>query len=223
MSKRFFVTGTDTDAGKTLIACAILEKAKAEGLTTRAMKPLAAGSEDIEGQRQNIDAYLLQHHATESLDYSQVNPVLLNAPAAPHIVAEKENRRLSARQLTGFINGFMMNKADFYVVEGAGGWYVPLSYRETVADAIKPLNLSVILVVGLKLGCLNHALLTLKAMHSDGVKLAGWVGSQVDPEMAFMEENVETLKNMIGAPCLGVVPFMENPDPVAAASYLRLP
>jgi dethiobiotin synthetase len=223
MTKRYFITGTDTDAGKTFIACAMLEKAKAEGLTTRAMKPLAAGAEEHNGQLENSDATLLQFHATELLPYSQVNPILLEAPAAPHIVAEKENRRLSARQLTGFINGFMMNKADLFIVEGAGGWYVPLNYRETLADAIKPLNLSVIIVVGLKLGCLNHTLLTLKAIQSDSLKVAGWIGTQVDPEMRYLEENTETLKHMIGAPCLGIVPFMKNPDPVRVASYITLP
>lgn len=222
MAKRFFVTGTDTDAGKTLISSALLVKAQAEGFTTLAMKPLAAGAELIDGEQKNPDAARLQSLATEQLSYQQVNPILLETPAAPHICADKEGRLLSASRLTGFIQGFFMNKADYTFVEGAGGWLVPLNKRETLADAIKPLDVGVILVVGVKLGCLNHALLTARAIRTQGLRLVGWVGSQVSPNMRYFDENIQTLKDMLPAPCLGVVPFLDDATAEAAAEYLDL-
>ncbi len=223
MANNFFVAGTDTDAGKTLITSALLIKAQSQGLKAAAMKPLAAGATLQGGEYKNSDAVLLSDYAMVDLSYQQVNPVLLNTPAAPHISAEKEGRRLSASQLVGFIRGFLMTPADIRFLEGAGGWYVPLNMRETYADVVKPLQLDVILVVGLHLGCLNHTLLSVKAIRSDGLRLVGWVGTQTDKNMKFIDENIETLKNYIAAPCLGVVPFIEGVTPQKAAEFISLP
>jgi dethiobiotin synthetase len=224
MSKqKFFIAGTDTDAGKTVIASALLAKAHQQGLSTVAIKPVAAGCEQTEGGLRNADALALQQQMSIALPYAQVNPVSLQPAIAPHIAAEQVNKRLTVSQLAGYCRGVMMQGADFSLVEGAGGWRVPLNRVETLAGLAKELNLPVILVVGMKLGCINHALLTVEAIRNDGVLLAGWVANQIDAVMPVFDENVATLQAMIPAPCLGVVPHLADPAAKAIAEYLHLP
>lgn len=206
--QKLFIAGTDTDAGKTLIACGVLEAARQQGLRTLALKPVAAGAEPVDGELRNDDALALMSAMSEPMSYEQVNPVVFAEPIAPHIAAERAGRRLSAAQLAGYCRGAMMRPADLLLVEGAGGWRVPLNQRETLADLVIELNLPVVLVVGMKLGCINHALLSAEAIRSDGMPLAGWVANRVDPEMARFDENLETLNAMLPAPCLGVVPHL---------------
>jgi len=208
MAKTFFVTGTDTDVGKTVVSAALLEAAKNKGLQTLAIKPVAAGCDNtIEGLR-NSDALLLQKHMTIDLAYDQVNPIALEAPAAPHIVAATQGKTLSVSRLVGFCRGALMTKHDFSLVEGAGGWRVPLNARETLADLPRELNMSVILVVSIKLGCINHAILTAEAIKRDGLPLAGWVANRVQQDaISFEDENIATLKSLLPAPCLGVLPY----------------
>ncbi len=206
MKQRFFVTGTDTDAGKTFVTVLLLEALKQKGLSTLALKPVAAGCEDMDGELCNDDALKLQAAMTTELAYQQVNPIALKAAIAPHIAAEEEGRRLSVDRLAGLIRGAMMTPADVTLIEGAGGWLVPLNERETLANLVKELALPVILVVGVRLGCLNHALLTAQAVAAAGLPLAGWVANCIDPDAARVEENIQTLKSMLSAPCLGVVP-----------------
>ncbi len=220
MAKKFFVTGTDTEVGKTFVSCAILEKAKQANLQTGALKPIAAGGFDDEGIIKNEDAVALSNAMTLTLPYQSINPVILKEPIAPHIAAEKEGKKLSASRLHGFAQGALLNRADFWLVEGAGGWFVPLNQRETLADFAVQLNVPVILVVGVRLGCLNHALLTAQAIAQSGLPLAGWVANCLDSEAAYTEENIETLKGRIRAPLLGVVPKCESP--VEAATYISL-
>lgn len=227
MSKYFFVTGTDTDAGKTFIATALLEKARSEGLQTLGLKPLAAGGENYGSGLQNEDAVKLREHATIPLRYSDVNPVLLLEPMAPHIAAAREGKCLSVAQLeNGFRDALQKLPAgvepDLCLVEGAGGWRVPLNNSDTVADLAKALQLPVILVVGLKLGCLNHALLTAEAIAGDGLNMAAWVVTQTDPNMAVADENIETLAQLLPAPCLGYVPWLDPTSVTQAAEYLDL-
>ena len=225
MSRRhkLFVAGTDTDVGKTLIACGLLEAARQQGMRSIALKPIAAGAEKVGGQLRNGDALALMSAMSEPLSYEQVNPVVFAEPVAPHIAAARAGRRLSAAQLAGYCRGAMVRPAELLLVEGAGGWRVPLSQRETLADLAVELNLPVVLVVGMKLGCINHALLTAEAIRNNGLPLAGWVANQVDPEMACFEENVETLTAMLPAPCLGVVPnFRQSPTAADVAPYLNL-
>lgn len=222
MKAHFFITGTDTDAGKTIVASALLAKARKQGLSTLGLKPIAAGSEIIEGVEKNSDAHLLQQQSSKALPYAQINPVLLREPIAPHIAAWHEQKSLSAAKLSGFVRGALMQKVDFAVVEGAGGWLVPLNTRETMADLAKDLQLPVILVVGLKLGCLNHALLTQAEILRQGLPLAGWVASTTDPNMLEQEANIETLRQSLQAPCLGVVPHLTAATGEAASEYLSL-
>ncbi|NRB37108.1 MAG: dethiobiotin synthase [Pseudomonadales bacterium] len=225
MAKNFFITGTDTDAGKTLITQALLIKAAALGLKTLGLKPVAAGGMvDIPGsdKQGNDDAVKLMAASTEALPYAQVNPVLFSDPIAPHIAAEKEGRNVTIHSLTGFVRGAMMTRADFRLIEGAGGWMVPLNGREPLSALAKELKTPVILVVGMKLGCLNHALLTARAIRADGLEIAGWVGTQIDKDMSCVEENLASLKGMLGAPCLGFVPFQENVQAEAVAEHLDI-
>lgn len=223
MSKNYFITGTDTDAGKTLITEALLMKANQNGLRTVGLKPLAAGAELVEGELQNSDAQRLQKAASVKLSYSQVNPVVLKDAIAPHIAAQQEGRNITASRVVGFIRGTLMQPADLRLIEGAGGWLVPLNPRELFNAVAKELQLDVILVVGMKLGCINHALLTARAIMQDGLRIAGWVGTQIDSDMPVFDENVETLTKMLPAPCLGVVPYQAGITAEMAAQFLQLP
>ncbi|MCE3251452.1 MAG: bioD [Cellvibrio sp.] len=216
--KTFFIAGTDTDVGKTLIAAGLLIAAKSRGLTTAALKPLAAGCEKTDVGLRNADALLLQSVITEPLTYEQVNPIALEAAIAPHIAAQQEKRILSADRIAGFCRG-SLNQADFTLIEGAGGWRVPLNPQETLADVVKILRVPVILVVGVRLGCINHALLTLEAIRNDGLQVAGWIANCIDANMPVLEENIASLAARIPAPCIGVVPWLDEvvPDAVASA------
>lgn len=217
--KTFFITGTDTNVGKTLVAAGLLIAAKNYGLTTAALKPVAAGCEKTELGLRNSDALFLQLVITEPLVYEQINPIALESAIAPHIAAQQEKRVLSADRLAGFCRG-SLNLADFTLVEGAGGWRVPLNPQETLADVAKILRLPVILVVGVRLGCINHALLTAEAIRNDGLHLAGWVANCIDANMPALQENIHSLAARIPAPCLGVVPWLEKAIPEAVASAL---
>ncbi len=219
---QFFIAGTDTDVGKTLVAAGLLAAAKKKALSTVAIKPLAAGCEQTADGLRNDDALLLQQYMSMSLPYAQVNPVALEPAIAPHIAAEQAGKRLLVSQLEGYSRGVLMQSADLAIVEGAGGWRVPLNRAETLAGLAKSLNLPVILVVGIKLGCINHALLTAEAIARDGVVLAGWVANQLDPDMPCYKENLTTLKSLLRPPCLGEVPFLDKPDPAVVGDYLDL-
>ena len=217
--KQFFVTGTDTNVGKTLVAAGLLLVAKKQGLRTAALKPVAAGCEKTDAGLRNDDALLLQSVMTESLAYEQINPIALQAAIAPHIAAAQEKRVLSADRIAGFCRG-SLQQAEFTLIEGAGGWRVPLNPRETMADLAKILQLPVLLVVGMRLGCINHALLTVEAIRNDGLQLAGWVANCVDADMPVLQENIESLAARIPAPCLGVVPWLDLPDPEQVAAMI---
>lgn len=209
--KSYFVAGTDTEIGKTTVSEQLLTAAANLGLQSYGLKPLAAGAELVAGEWRNDDALRLQSAASLALPYDMVNPVLLREPMAPHIAAEREQRRLSSEQLAGFVRGTLMtNRADFVLIEGAGGWRVPLNQRESLAELPKKLNVPVLLVVGMKLGCLNHAMLTAEAIRRDGLTLAGWFANCVDPDMTGLKENIQTLEYTLGSPLLGVLPFMAD-------------
>lgn len=220
MSQTYFVTGTDTEVGKTAISCALLQAAAREGLRTAAVKPVAAGCDEL---GQNEDALQLMANMTEQLDYAQVNPVALAPAIAPHIAAQQEGRQIQASRLVGLCRGVMLGAADFVLIEGAGGWRVPISSRETLADLARELRVGVILVVGMRLGCINHALLTAEAVRRDGLELAGWVANQPGVRMNCHAENLATLQSMLPAPFLGEVPHVSPWDPAEAAKSLSLP
>lgn len=218
-AKRFFIAGTDTDVGKTVVACGLLHAAAEKGLKTLALKPVAAGAVMTADGLRNDDALQLQAAMTEELDYQQLNPVVLEPAIAPHIAAEQAGKRLSVSQLTGYCRGALMRPADFILVEGAGGWRVPVNRGEMLSGLAVELQTPVILVVGMKLGCISHAVLTAEAIRHDGLPLAGWVANCVDADMACLEENIASLQRLVPAPCLGVVPHLgktATADAVAA-------
>jgi len=220
MPNAYFVTGTDTDIGKTAVACGLLAAANARGLSTAAIKPVAAGCESTPDGLRNGDALALQSVMSLPLSYEEINPLALELPLSPHIAAERAGQRPSVQRLAGICRGVLMQRADLTLVEGAGGWRVPLSPRELLSQLAVELQLPVILVVGMRLGCLNHALLTAEAIARDGLALAGWVANRCTPTMAAYEENVATLKGLLRAPCLGEVPYLASPEPGRIAEHL---
>lgn len=221
--KTFFVTGTDTGVGKTMVSAAILEAARAAGLRTLAMKPIASGCDETPEGLRNGDALALQNAMTELLAYEVINPVALKPAIAPHVAAAQAGKTVTAQRLIGFCRGLQLRPADLMLIEGAGGWRVPLNDRETYASLPRELGTPVILVVSLKLGCINHALLTAEAIRADGLVVAGWVANRAEAEtMSCEQETLEYLGSHMAAPCLGELPWLEEPDPVALASHLDI-
>ena len=224
MAKQWlFITGTDTDVGKTVVACGFLAAANQQGLRTAAIKPVAAGCEVTEQGMTNSDALQLQAAASHKLSYQQINPVALEPAIAPHIAAAEAGVRLSASRLVGYCRGVSLLPVDMVVIEGAGGWRVPINSRETLADVAQELECAVIVVVGMRLGCLNHALLTMEAIRRDGLQIAGWVANILDTEMPRLQENIDTLKQCINEPCLGIVPRLDDLSPEQVATFLTVP
>lgn len=205
--KAFFITGTDTGVGKTAIACALLERARQLGLSTAAVKPVAAGAQRTPAGLRNDDALQLMQHMTLNLSYDQVNPVCFEEAIAPHLAALKTAQCQSVWGLKGSCRQVLDRDADLTLIEGAGGWLVPVNDSETLADLAKSLKLPVIMVVGMRLGCINHALLTAAAIERSGLHLAAWVANQIDPDMAETAGNLLTLRQRIRAPLLGHIPW----------------
>ncbi len=214
-----FVTGTDTGVGKSLISSALLHGLSQAGLQTVGMKPLAAGAEIRDGVLYNEDVAQLEAASSLSVPRELVVPYLLREPAAPHIAAALEKIITEPqRLLTAYAH--IAAQAEAVVVEGVGGFRVPLTDDFDTADLAEKLQLDIILVVGLRLGCLNHALLTAEAIAARGLRLAGWVANQIDPAMPHQQDNIDALRARLSAPLLGVVPYMAQAAAAAAAPYL---
>jgi dethiobiotin synthetase len=220
--KAFFVTGTDTGVGKTLVSCALLKAAGNAGLTTAGMKPVAAGATDTPEGLRNEDALLLQQAASLRLPYNVINPVCLKEPVSPHLAARHEHVQIDNPELLSAARRFLDCKARFVLIEGAGGWRVPVNDNALLSDLATGLQLPVILVVGMRLGCLNHALLTAEAIRNDGLRLAGWVANGIDPGFTCLEENTRTLQAKLGAPLLAEIPWLQETDLEQMADRFRL-
>jgi len=218
-----FVTGTDTEIGKTRISAALLHWFAQAGCISAGLKPVAAGTDLIDGQRVNEDVLALRAAGSLALTDGEVGPLQFEAACAPHIAAALEGRTIDRGAILIAARA-MAARADVLVVEGVGGFCVPLGADWDTADLAIDLGLPVVLVVGLRLGCINHALLTAEAIRARGLRLAGWVGNHVTRDMQWADENVATLRDWLwrqhGAPCLGVVPWLIKPDPVAIAAHL---
>ena len=222
MQRKFFITGTDTGVGKTLISTALLAAADKRGLTTAAIKPVAAGCRRTVDGLRNDDALALQAIINQPLNYKQINPIALEPAIAPHIALQQVNQTVTIEQLAAHCRTVMAIGAECVVIEGAGGWRVPLNDKETLADLPKIIKLPTILVVGMRLGCLNHALLTAEAIRQDGVELIGWIANQIDPEMHAYRENIASLRQRLPVPCIGEVPFISEKASSAVAHYLDI-
>jgi dethiobiotin synthetase len=214
-----FVTGTDTDCGKTVVARGVVATLRARGLRVGVMKPVAAGAVSTPEGLRNQDALDLIAESGFDLPYATVNPCVYVPAIAPHIAAAQAGAPIRFAPL---LDAFARIRAasDAVVVEGAGGWRVPLGPDGDLADLAAALGLPVLLVVGLRLGCLNHALLTAESVERRGCRLAGWVGNRVDPRMAVPDDNVATLRERLPAPCLGIVPRFDRVTAASVAAQL---
>lgn len=216
-----FVTGTDTGIGKTLSSCSLLHAFRGQGLRAIGMKPLASGSDPTPDGLRNEDALALLAASDPQPAYADVNPYALPLPLAPELAARDAGIDVAlAPMLAAYAR--LSAQADVVVVEGVGGWAAPLAADLHQADLVRALDLPVVLVVGLRLGCLNHAYLSVRAIQADGCQLAGWIGTGVDPAMDRIDDNRALLAARIPAPCLGWLPWQAHPDPPTLASRLRL-
>ncbi|MBW6391554.1 dethiobiotin synthase [Billgrantia antri] len=228
---RYFVTGTDTDAGKTLISAGLLALARSRGLSTLGLKPVASGCRRTDAGLRNDDALALMARSVPAPAYATINPFAFEPAIAPHLAARQAGEHIGLARLGEHVAPLLEEPRDLILVEGAGGWRVPLNDSEDLSALALHLDLPVILVVGLKLGCLNHACLTAEAIRADGAKLAGWVGNLLDADFArdasLYADNLATLRHRLGAPCLGVVPRLSRVAPArrpeAAIAHLELP
>lgn len=216
-----FVTGTDTGIGKTRISAALLHWLAQSGRRSAGFKPVAAGSDAIDGQRVNEDVRALRDAGSLALTDAEVGPLQFELACAPHIAAAIEGRTIDRTTILNAARA-LAARADVLVVEGVGGFCVPLGTDWDTADLAGDLALPVVLVVGLRLGCINHALLTAEAVRADGLRLAGWVANQVDPGMVNLAENLATLDAMLGAPRIGFIPWRAGIEANAAAGLLDI-
>ena len=219
LRRDFFITGTDTGVGKTLVTAALLRTLRESGLAVAGMKPIAAGNIAGPEGPANEDALLLQAESSVRHPYAFVNPWLFEPAIAPHIAAAEVGIAIDTARIVQ-AHARLREGVDVVLAEGVGGFLVPLDTSRSCAELPALLGMDVVLVVGMRLGCLNHALLTVEAIAARGLTLAGWVGNSVDPAFARPDANVETLRARIAAPCLGIVPWMEKPDVAVAATHL---
>lgn len=210
------MTGTDTHVGKTFATVALLRALQLAGHCALGLKPLASGCEWQGAGWKNEDALRLQQAASLDLPYETINPIALKEAVAPHLAAQQQGVSLSVETLLSALQPGLRVAADVILIEGAGGWWVPLNEQEYFSDLVGALSLPVILVVGLRLGCISHALLTVAAIEQAGLKLAGWVANSIDPAMASREENIQFLQHKISAPCLGVLPYCAQASAIDA-------
>ncbi|MCQ4346420.1 dethiobiotin synthase [Pseudomonas stutzeri] len=222
MSNAFFIAGTDTEIGKTTVAAGLLHAARQRGLSTAAAKPVASDCQRTPDGLRNGDALALLGECSLAQDYAEVNPFAFEPAIAPHLAAREVGVELNVAALLPHVRRVLARGADFSLIEGAGGWRVPLAAGESLADLAVALQLPVILVVGVRLGCINHALLSAEAIERDGLTLAGWVANVVDPATSRLEENLATLAERLPAPCLGRVPRLAAATPAAVAAHLDL-
>jgi dethiobiotin synthetase len=219
MNSAYFLTGTDTEIGKTFITCALLQRARQLGIKAVGVKPIAAGT-DAAGKNEDVENI----RAANALNLADeiINPYCFKAAVAPHIAAAEAGITIDFARIEAACRA-ATQQAELVIIEGVGGFRVPLGVDRDSADLAVKLGLPIILVVGLRLGCINHALLSVEAITSRNLKIAGWVANCIDPNMARFEENLATLKALINAPLLGVVPHDPAGGSVAAVNFLSLP
>lgn len=206
----FFITGTDTEIGKTFVSSLLIKLLVDEGLKVIGMKPIASGAKTIDGSLKNDDALSLIQASNVDVDYKKINPYVFEPAISPHLAAEDAGVEIDIKNIKNeFLD--LKNKSDLVVVEGVGGWYAPLSFNTTVADLAEELNQPIILVVGLRLGCLNHALLTAQAIRQSGLVIAGWIANHIEKDFSVAEKNIETIKHFLNDfPFLGTVSHQTN-------------
>lgn len=221
--KNYFITGTDTDVGKTHVAVTLLEHCNELNLKTFGIKPIASGcSQDHEGNWINADALALQKHSSIQRPYSTVNPFAFKEPIAPHLAAKNAGIQLTVASVVDRLSQSIQPQADINIIEGVGGWLVPLNDQELVADVVRVLQIPTILVVGIKLGCINHAILTSKSIMQMQVPFVGWIANCIEPKTEAMSDIIGTLKQWLTVPLLGVFPRGVRPDVAVKSELIKL-
>lgn len=221
MSKIFFLTGTDTDVGKTVASVAILQACAKQNLRVAGYKPVAAGSSETLAGLRNYDAVRLKEVSSIELTYDEVNPCLLHEPCSPHIAARLADESIDFDLLSSGLHQ-LAEKTDLTLVEGAGGWRVPVNDELTLADWVKAEQLPVILVVGVKLGCLSHTLLTAEAIRHDGLNIVGWIANRINPGVEHYNEILKTLEIRLNAPKIGEIPYLASIKSRDLSQYIDL-
>jgi len=212
MANGIFVTGTDTGVGKTWFTITLMEALKEQGHQVAGMKPIATGAILNNGRLINEDASSIMHHCSKSTDYELINPFVFELPVAPHIAACEQNEVISLDQIIACYGQLAAQNRNV-VVEGVGGWRVPISESISTVDIVRELDLPVIMVVGIRLGCINHAMLTAEAIRADGVNLCGWVSNQLEKDHMFKRETNNILKERLACPQIADIPYMSNFEP----------
>ena len=227
-NKQYFITGTDTEVGKTLVTAALVRAFQQRHYSAIGFKPIAAGAEkDANNQWQNEDAMMLDavnstDRSGRKLTLTEINPFCFAPAIAPHIAAKLIAAPLNLQLIKPHLDRMSQTNVDIQLFEGAGGWRVPLNDNECFSDLAIYLNSPVVLVVGMKLGCLNHALLTAEAIQRDGLPIVGWVANHIQNNCDYLEENRQTLKNRFDFPCLGEIPYLTDANAESAASALNI-
>jgi dethiobiotin synthetase len=209
MNQAYFITGTDTGVGKTLVTIAMLNTFKMEGFVACGMKPIASGCEMKDDKAISEDAMLIKNYSSMDMPYNTINPLAFLAPCSPNISADLDGKKLDIQEIIAAYNQ-IAQLSEVIIVEGVGGWRCPAFSAAGMADLVRQLKIPVILVVGIKLGCLNHALLSVESILRDNASLAGWVANVVSPDFLYSEATINYLRNQISAPLLGQVPYQEN-------------
>ena len=208
----FFITGTDTGVGKTWFTVALMAALKRRGLNVMGMKPIATGAEKIKDRLINEDAKLIMQNCSQKVSYNLINPFVFELPIAPHVAAKHEGVVIELDQITTNYH-LLKSMCDVLVVEGVGGWRVSVTNEHSLTDLVSKFDLSVILVVGMRLGCINHAILTAEAINADGINLCGWVSNHLDRVYSNSEETIETLKKRLHCPHIADLRYNSNFDP----------
>jgi dethiobiotin synthetase len=209
MNNGVFITGTDTGVGKTRFTIVLMEALKKLGHQVAGMKPIASGAILNGGRLMNEDASLIMHHCSTPTDYELINPVVFELPVAPHIAASQKKELIDLEQIIASYDR-LASHTEKVVVEGIGGWRVPISTKISMVDLVRVLDLPVIMVVGLRLGCINHAILTAEAIRVDGVNLCGWVSNQLDKDYLYKQETIDTLKQQLACPHIADLAYMND-------------
>lgn len=212
MFKGVFITGTDTGVGKTWFTVILMEALKKQGHQVAGMKPIASGAILDDGSLINEDARLIMHHCSKVTRYDLINPVVFEPPVAPHIAATQKKEIIDLDQIVSSYDQLALN-SKIVIVEGIGGWRVPISDKTSMVDLVRMLDLPVIMVVGIRLGCINHAILSAEAIRADGITLCGWVSNQLDKDYLFKQETIDTLNEKLACPRIADLSYMKNFEP----------
>jgi len=221
-SQGYFITGTDTGIGKTQFTLALMAKLQAQGKSVMGMKPVASGCKDLGEGLCSDDALQIMQQASHAQDYAIVNPYAFAPPIAPHIAAEKAGIQINLDQIISAYRT-LQTQSDVVVVEGVGGWRVPISNKTSMVGLVRVLDLPVIMVVGIRLGCINHAILTAEVIRADGVNLCGWVSNQLDKDCLFKQETIDTLNEKLACPQIADLVYMKDFEPDKMFDRFNLP